>query len=113
VEELEHKYMRPQENGARCDLDLLSLSGGGKKFILRDLSGQGMIFSARRYTNEALDAAEHIHELKAEDLTALNIDGAMCGVGGDLPGMAVLHKAYTLPAGQTYRLRVRLELADA
>jgi beta-galactosidase len=111
VEELEHRYMRPQENGARCDLDFLCLSGGGRKFILRDLSGQGMIFSARRYTNEALDAAEHIHELKAEDLTTLNIDGAMCGVGGDLPGMAVLHKAYILPAGQTYYLRVRLELA--
>jgi len=38
----------------------------------------------------------------------LNLDRRQRGVGGDLPGMAALLPAYTIPAGQRHELRMRL-----
>ena len=38
-----------------------------------------------------LDKAAHIHEIPYDpSLTTLNIDGAQCGVGGDLPGQGAV-----------------------
>jgi len=69
-----------------------------------------MIFSAWHYEQEALAAASHDHLLLRKPLTTLNIDSVMCGVGGDLPGIAALHKEYQLPGNMEYRFRVRLDL---
>ncbi|MDR2483049.1 MAG: DUF4981 domain-containing protein [Treponema sp.] len=114
VSALEHRYMRPQENAARCDLRFLALcEERGLCLDIEDLSGKGMAFSAWNYTAEALDAASHLHTLAKEKLVTLNIDGAMCGVGGDLPGIAALHRQYTLPAGEEHRLHIRLTLKQA
>ena len=100
VQNLEHQYMRPQENATRCDVREFELTDN-KRWALKvkDLSGKGLLFSAWNYTQESLEQATHNHLLKYDDLTTLNIDGAMCGVGGDLPGMASLHKPYILKAG--------------
>jgi beta-galactosidase len=108
VEELEHPYMRPQENGTRGDVRSLSLGGREGSLRVSALDGP-FLFSAWHHTQEALDAAEHIHELKNEDLTTLNIDGAMAGVGGDMPGMALQHEPYVLHRGREYVLHILLQ----
>lgn len=99
VKQLEHQYMRPQENGTRCDVRELELTNGNRlKIRIRDLSNKGLLFSAWNYTQDSLKKATHTHLMKYENLITLNIDGAMCGVGGDLPGIASIHKAYVLEA---------------
>jgi beta-galactosidase len=100
--------MRPQENGTRCGVRELTLAGSMGAFTVEDLSGNGLLFSAHAYAQEALDAAEHLHELKYEDFVALSLDGAMCGVGGDLPGVAALHEPYILKPSETYGLHARV-----
>lgn len=107
IETLEHPYMRPQENGARCDVETLTLEGDKKRFSVERLS-DSLQFSAWRYSQEALDAAEHQHELSREAATTLSLDGAMRGVGGDLPGALALHAPYELKAGTEYRLHILL-----
>jgi beta-galactosidase len=109
IEELDHPYMRPQENGARCDIETLVLEGKDRKLTVKALE-DSLIFSARRYTQQELDQAEHQHELTRHAETTLSLDGAMCGVGGDLPGMAALHEAYKLKPGVEYRTHVLLAI---
>ncbi len=109
IEELEHPYMRPQENGARCDIETLVLEGKDKKLTVKNLGGS-LIFSAWRYTQQELDETEHQHELARHVETTLSLDGAMCGVGGDLPGMAALHEAYKMKPGVEYRMHVLLSI---
>lgn len=104
IQNLEHKYMRPQENATRCDVRELEVFHNGQwELVVKDLSGKGLLFSAWHYTQQSLKQATHSHLIKYENLTTLNIDGAMCGVGGDLPGMASLHKAYVLNAGVEHK----------
>ena len=107
IDALEHPYMRPQENGARCDIETLVLEGERKRLTVKNL-GDSLIFSAWRYTQRELDEAEHQHELARHAETTLSLDGAMRGVGGDLPGMAALHEAYILKPGVEYGTHVLL-----
>ncbi|HWQ05694.1 MAG TPA: glycoside hydrolase family 2 TIM barrel-domain containing protein [Feifaniaceae bacterium] len=108
IEELEHPYMRPQENGTHCDNKTLLLDGMEKALEIIDLGG-GFLFSAWRYTQAELDKAEHQHELKRDDTTTLSLDGAMRGVGGDIPGATALHEPYIMKPKQEYRLHILLK----
>ena len=110
IKDIEHRYVRPQENGARCDVKWLTLSSDKKEINIKDKSENGLIFSAWHYEQEDLAAATHDHLLLRKPLTTLNIDTAMCGVGGDLPGIAALHKEYTLPGNREYKLSVKIEI---
>lgn len=71
-----------------------------------------MLFSAWHYTQRALEDATHIHLLKKERVTTLNVDGAMCGVGGNLPGMLSLHEKYRLRAGEKQMAHYKLKFAE-
>lgn len=103
VEELQHNYMRPQENGNRTDVRWLKLgSAYGDGFKLTDVMGAHMGFSAHPYSQNELDACEHIHELPHHDAVYLQLDALQCGVGGDLPGFALQKTPYVIGAGQTY-----------
>jgi beta-galactosidase len=101
--ELAHNYMRPQENGNRTDVRRLMVTTPyGQGFTVRDLTGSHLGFSAHPYTQDDLDSAAHIHELPSRDFVTLNIDGYQCGVGGDMPGMALLKEPYIIHPGRTY-----------
>jgi beta-galactosidase len=104
VDELGHDYMRPQENGNRCDLRWLAIEDDyGWGLSLRDTTGRHMGFSAHPYSQDELDAAEHIHELeKRNDAVFLQLDALCCGVGGDAPGFTLLKTPYAIRAGQSY-----------
>ncbi|MGF6989979.1 beta-galactosidase [Lachnospiraceae bacterium PM6-15] len=110
IKELEHCYMRPQENGTRCDVhELKVFADQGHQLLIQSMDQQGLLFSAWHYSQESLNDATHAHLLKNEPLTTLNIDGKMCGVGGNLPGMASLYQAYRLKPGSTYRCHFSMQ----
>lgn len=111
VDDLGHGYLRPQENGTRCDVSWLEIrSSDGKKIRIQDAGDTGLLFSAWHYSQENLSRAAHIHSLRKEALTVLNLDSAMAGVGGDLPGIASLHEAYRLKADKTYTMKVLIKV---
>jgi beta-galactosidase len=112
VDDLAHNYLRPQENGTRCDVNRLVVKArNGRAITIQDLTGAGLLFSAWHYSQKALCQATHIHTLKKEALTTLNIDSAMCGVGGDLPGIASLHEAYRLKADTPYTAKILFDFS--
>ncbi len=103
-----HDYMRPQENGNRTRVRWLEAIGGSGTLRADDVNGGLLNFTAWPYTQEALDAAEHIHELAHTQQVTLNIDRQQRGVGGDIPGVAALLPAYRMPAGRRYEVTVRM-----
>jgi beta-galactosidase len=108
INELEHRYIRPQENGTRLDVRNLTIFSSKRCLSIKGDKGRLFLFSAWHYSQEALEDAAHIHELKKQPFTTLNIDGEMCGVGGDLPGVAATHKEYVLKAKKTYMTAVQI-----
>lgn len=103
VEQLEHRYMRPQENGTRTGVRRLSVyDRQGVGFTFTDLTGEHMSFALHPYTQADLDRAEHQHELERRGQLTLNLDALQCGVGGDLPGMTLLKKDYMIWPKKTY-----------
>jgi len=99
VAELEHRYMRPQENGNREDVRSLELYGSDGHGLRIDAE-KAINFSALYYTQEKLDDAKHLYELIPDGYVSLCVDGFQRGVGGDLPGSAFLHEPYKLKPGK-------------
>lgn len=111
VEDLEHHYMRPQENGHRCDVREMSITNSGNsgfKFTAVNASSFG--FNAHHYTVDELDAATHIHTFKHSDLTEICIDAQQRGVGGDTPGNAALREPYKMQKGDKFSVEVMMEI---
>ncbi|OKI98978.1 beta-galactosidase [Streptomyces sp. CB01249] len=96
VDALQTPYVRPQENGARAGVrwvELAGADGGG----LRAEGGADFSFTARRWTGEELDAAEHLTDLVAGDRVRVGLDHAVQGIGSGSCGPGVL-PAYRLDA---------------
>ncbi|MGM9870141.1 MAG: glycoside hydrolase family 2 TIM barrel-domain containing protein, partial [Sodaliphilus sp.] len=72
-------YIRPQDNGNRCDVRWLSLSSDDCS--LRIHGGQPLCVRAWNYGEENLNVA-HPYELKRGEFVNLNIDLNIHGVGG-------------------------------
>lgn len=103
VAELEHPYMRPQENANRTDVRFVRLTdadGRGLEFAAPH--DTPLSFSAWHYSQNELEKAAHIHELRHRDITTFNFDLAQLGVGGDLPGDARVHEPYMLRPNRRY-----------
>ena len=98
--DLEHRYMRPQENGNRTDVRSLQLTRADGTGLRIEASGDAFGFSAGAYTQEKLDDAKHLYELLPDEHLNLCVDGFHRGVGGDMPGSAFLHRPYRLNAGK-------------
>lgn len=109
ADELEHRYMRPQENGNRTDVRLLEITNDkGNGFVVS--TDKSFDFSVHPYTQEKLDKAKHLHELKKDSFYTLCIDDRQRGVGGDMPGCAYLHKPYKMQRGN-YSFAFKIEAA--
>ncbi|KUO03139.1 glycoside hydrolase family 2 TIM barrel-domain containing protein [Streptomyces caeruleatus] len=80
IEELQTPYVRPQENGARADVRWVELGG------LRIDGAPEFWFSARRWTNEQLDAARHLTDLTPGDTVWVNLDHGQHGIGSQSCG---------------------------
>ena len=95
--------MRPQENGNRTDVRYVEITdkdGNGLRFDAE--VGVPLQFSAWHYTQDELERATHIHELRHKDFTTFNFDLAQLGVGGDMPGDAHVREPYILHGGREY-----------
>ncbi len=113
VSMLEHRYMRPQENGHREDASYVKFSSErGEKLAFYSANEKDLGFNAWYYTQEDLQKAEHLHELTYADDITINIDYSQCGVGGDLPGMAHIRPQYKLHAFRRYSQAFIISCAD-
>ena len=108
LDQLPHDYMRPQENGNHTRVRWLSATGTWGTLRADDVTGDLLGFTAWPYTQEALDDAEHIHDLAHTTAVTLNIDRRQRGVGGDSPGLANLLPPYRMPKGERFEVTVRL-----
>lgn len=104
VRSLEHRYMRPQENGNRTGVRDLSFTGNGRGVCFVSGDADGFNFAAHQYSDLALNRAAHLHELAYGVDTVLHIDACQCGVGGDMPGVACLHEPYRMKKGKEFKL---------
>ncbi|MEW2408946.1 glycoside hydrolase family 2 TIM barrel-domain containing protein [Streptomyces griseoviridis] len=90
VDDLQTPYVRPQENGARADVRWAEIGG------LRVEGDPEFWFTARRWTTEQLDAADHRTDLVPGDTVWVNLDHGQHGIGSQSCGPGPL---------PTYRLR--------
>ncbi|MCN9244311.1 DUF4981 domain-containing protein [Streptomyces sp. RY43-2] len=88
VEDLQTPYVRPQENGARADVRWAEIGG------LRIDGDPEFWFSARRWTNEQLDAARHLTDLTPGDTVWLNLDHGQHGIGSQSCGPGPLPRYF-------------------
>ena len=92
-------YVRPQDNGNRCDVRWLTLSSDGCS--MRIDGGQALCIRAWDYGEENLNV-KHPYELKRGDFVNLNIDLNIHGVGGaDTWGKRTLPE-YTIDGNQSH-----------
>ena len=97
-------YTRPQENGQRIDVRVLTLiSGTGEKI---EISSDRLFgFTLRPYRAATLEKARHNEELPDENLWELTLDHVQRGVGGDNSWSLDVHDRYRIPAGQKLAAR--------
>ncbi|MFI5873633.1 glycoside hydrolase family 2 TIM barrel-domain containing protein [Streptomyces sp. NPDC051445] len=94
VDGMQTPYVRPQENGARADVRWAELGG------LRVEGAPEFWFSARRWTNEQLHAAEHLTDLVPGGTVWVNLDHGQQGIGSQSCGPGPLPQ-YFLNAAPT------------
>ncbi len=100
VTDLEYRYMRPQESSNRTDVRYLTITDKkGRGFKITSYFDTPLNFSAYHYTTDGLEKATHIYNIPYADITTLNIDHMLCGVGGDLPGQAYVREPYIMKKG--------------
>ena len=103
VGELIHNYIKPQENGNRTDVRWAALTNEEDiGLFVSDIGGTHLNISAWPYSLEDLESADHTYDLPKREFNTLNIDYKQCGVGGDFPAMAMLHKKYVLKKNEEY-----------
>lgn len=83
IDEFKHDYVRPQENGNRCDVRWIMFTDE-KGFGLKATGMPELSVSAWPYTQDDLEQAKHINELPQRDTITVNLDYAQRGVGGGL-----------------------------
>ncbi|WP_373471297.1 glycoside hydrolase family 2 TIM barrel-domain containing protein [Carnobacterium alterfunditum] len=90
VDKLATNYIVPQENGNRTDIQWMSISKDDGLGLF--VKGSNFNFSAREYTTENLDKANHTYELKKSNFIELNLDYRLHGIGSASCGPGVLEK---------------------
>jgi beta-galactosidase len=79
---LAYDYVRPQENGNRCDCRWIEFRGEDQPG-LRVVGLPQVDFSVWPYTLATLEQAQHTTDLAREDHWTVNLDYRQMGVGGD------------------------------
>ena len=103
MEDFQHDYLVPQENGNHCDARWLSV--GGEQGVRFSALDKPFEFSCHNYSKEALENATHLHELaKTDDGVYVFIDGKQRGVGGDVPALACVKKPYKIAPYKAHTL---------
>lgn len=106
VERMFHYYVRPQATGNRTDVRWMQLADeAGEGLAFR--SDTSFQFSVVPFTDENLDAATHINQLRREGVITVHLDAAQAGVGTATCGPGVLPQ-YRVPVQDyTFRFTIR------
>ncbi len=111
VADMEHHYMRPQENGHRTDVRFMEIKnseGNGLKFTQK--GEKPFAINCHHYTITDLDKATHIHKLTHKDMTTVCIDLMQRGIGGDAPGNSCLREPYIMHPKTKYEYEYSIEV---
>lgn len=112
VDDLYYPYIRPQENGNRCDVRWLTFknaSGDG----IGIYAPQVIDFSAHHQYNTDFDAGDtkqqrHTVDIVKRDFVNINIDYKQMGVGGDNSwGLMALDKYQIKPENLSFSYVIR------
>ncbi len=115
VDELEHTYELPQENGHRADLRVLRLHGRSADLRLRTFPAATDAplptrpgFTLSRHTAQQVEAAGHPHELPRSETVHLYLDAAQHGLGSRSCGPDVLpqHRLWPTRAGIAFGVKL-------
>ncbi|WP_329173362.1 glycoside hydrolase family 2 TIM barrel-domain containing protein [Streptomyces sp. NBC_01477] len=103
VDALQTPYVRPQENGARAEVRWAELRGGDGSGV-RIEGAPAFWLTARPWSTEALDAAEHTYDLVRSDTLWVHLDHALHGLGSASCGPEVLpaHRLDAAPAAFSF-----------
>jgi len=108
VRDFGHDYVRPQDNGYRCDVSQFSLTNGTTTLNVVGRS-QKLCFNVWDYGEEDLNVG-HPHELQRGKFVNVNIDSNVHGLGGkDTWGGRTLPQ-YTLPSTEPYKCSFILQI---
>jgi beta-galactosidase len=108
LSEFETEYIRPQDNGNRCDVRWFSI--GNRKNTLRVVGLQPLCIRAWDYGEEDLEPAPHPWEIQRGRFVNLNIDLNIHGVGGiDTWGQRTLPQ-YTIDVTKPYHYSFILKI---
>ncbi len=103
-------YVRPQENGNKCDVRWFGLSDAQKNTVLFSCDSL-MNFSTLPFSYESLASyawgSKHLNDLKPEAKTTVSVDLVQMGVGGDDSWGAEPHKAF-MPPARKYSMSFRI-----
>ena len=104
IDQFKQEYIRPQENGNRCDIRWVTFTNKNGMGIL--IKGMPLLsISAWPYNMEDLGKATHIHELPHRDIITVNLDYKQKGVGSGLTESSLVHNEPTL---KKYRLEGKI-----
>ncbi|MEU4167788.1 glycoside hydrolase family 2 TIM barrel-domain containing protein [Streptomyces sp. NPDC026665] len=94
VDAMQTPYVRPQENGARPGVRWAEIGG------LRVEGDPAFWFTARRWTTEQLDAADHVTDLRPGGTVWVNLDHGQQGIGSQScgPGALPQYQLWAAPA---------------
>lgn len=97
IEKFITPYVRPQENGNRCDIRRISFKSSEQQVQFTAANGGSFSASAWPYTQKTLSYSTHDFELSPSGYSTVNIDCAQMGVGGD--------NSWGLPVLEQYQLK--------
>ncbi|BAX78843.1 glycoside hydrolase family 2 TIM barrel-domain containing protein [Labilibaculum antarcticum] len=124
VQDLYVPYVRPQENGNRCDVRWAELSNSKTGQIIRMSTKTHFDFSMFHQFNSDFESAErsdgrqkkgvkiknrHINDIVKRPFTMINLDDRQMGVGGDNSWGAKTHPEYQLE-GDIFSFEIQLKL---
>jgi len=108
VPELQTPYVYPQENGERLGVRWLELANGRSGQTIRIQARTDFGFTARPWSSEQLEAAQHSYELTPGPETIVTLDAALDGIGSASCGPAPLPKDRLQPRDITLSARFEL-----
>lgn len=124
VQDLYVPYVRPQENGNRCDVRWAELRNSKSGQTIQMSAKSNFDFSMFHQLNSDFESAQrsdgrhkkgvkvknrHINDIVRRPLTLINLDLCQMGVGGDNSWGAKTHPEYQLKA-DAYRFEIELKV---
>lgn len=102
IDEMKTEYIRPQDNGYRCDTRIIRTQTEGNHTL--QIEGlQPLCFNVRDYADEELDKGHrHPQDIQRDGLLHMNIDLGVHGVGGINTWGSRTLPEYTLSGNKRY-----------